>query len=565
MKRVIILTLLIKTMVVFIGSAQSISAEHLEYKVDSLVALQHSDGQPGGVIGILSGDDVVLKKSFGIKDLEQNKLVDENTLFDIASTSKHITAFAILMLEYQGKLNLDDNIIDYLPGFPGFEHEVTIRHLLQHTSGIPSTDVLRLFAGWSLDETWTHQDEIDLIKRYFHLNFKPNTKHVYSNAGYSLLATIVESVSGQRFAEFVEENIFMPLQMNSSVVYDEKYREKELAGAAIGYRKTGEGFTPFSTTDGFSYGSGNVFVSLDDMISWGKNIFSPDIISDNILEKISNPYNTLEDGDTINYTYGFYSRKYKGVRMVDHSGGSLGFRSQFMVFPDENLLVLMMLNNEGINSRQLAMGIVDLMLADKLVDEVDEERTVVEPDNKAIKPFEGIYRLPEGMELTFELERDTFWLKIPGQPKFQLFAGSENKFFLEAFNAQCTFLQDEDGKVNEMIWREGGKDYIAPRVEKPVPPTDKELAKYAGQFHQTELDAEYSVHFEEGTLTLYTPETFKKYLGFESVDLMHMRDDIFVAERWLGMIEFTRNGDGEIDGMVLRNVGRLQNLRFVKL
>ncbi len=565
MKKLIILTVLIKTIVVFIGNAQNISFESLDHKVDSLIALQHSEGQPGGVIGVLSEDNVVLKKSFGIKNLEQNKPVDENTLFDIASTAKQFTALAILMLEEQGKLNLDDDIIDYLPGFPGFEHKVTIRNLIHHTSGIPSTDVLRLFAGWSLDEKWTQQDEIELIQRYSHLNFEPNEKHVYSNAGYSLLATIVEEVSGVRFSEFLAENIFTPLEMNNSLVYDERYIKKELKGAAIGYRRTNDGFVPFSTTEDFNYGGGSVYTSLDDMVKWGQALFSSAILSENVIEKISYPYYTLNDGDTLIYTYGFYSREHKGIRMVDHSGGTLGFRSQFMIFPEENLLVFVLLNNEGINSRRLAMGIVDFLLGDKMVEEQVAQRTEIELDSEAIKPFEGIYRLPEGMELNFFLEKDTFWLSIPGSGTFQLFAESENEFFLKAFNAQSKFVKDVEGNVNEMIWREGGKDYISPRVEKPVPPTARELEKYAGKYHQTELDATYTVKFEDGTLIIYTPETFMKYLGFSSVGLNHMRDDIFVAERWLGMLEFTRNEEDKVNGLVLRNVGRLQNLRLVKL
>ncbi len=565
MKKVIILTVLIKTVVVFIGSAQNISAGNLEHKVDSLVAVQFSDGQPGGVIGVLSAEGVLLNKTFGIMDMERNSPVDNNTLFDIASTAKQFTVFAILMLEEQGRLGLDDDIIDYLPGFPGFEHTVTIRNLIQHTSGIPSTDVVRLFAGWSLDETWTQQDEIDLIQRYPFLNFDPNEKHVYSNAGYSLLAKIVESVSGQRFSEFLAENIFAPLGMNNSLVYDERYKEKELKGAAIGYRRAGENFVPFSTTEDFNYGGGSIYTSLDDMVKWGQALFSSAILNENVIEKISFPYNTLNNGDTLFYTYGFYSSKHKGIRMVDHSGGTLGFRSQFMIFPEEELLVFVLLNNESINSRRIAMGIVDLILGDKMVQEEVAQRTEIEPDSEVIKPFEGIYRLPEGMELTLHLEKDTFWLHIPGSGKFQLFAESENKFFLKEFDAQCTFLADSDGKVTEMIWTEGGKDYISPRVENPERPTKEELAKFAGRFHQPELDAGYSVNFEEGTLTLYTPETFMKYLGFDSVDLIHMRDDVFVAERWLGMIEFTRDDNDKVNGFIFRNVGRLQNMRLAKL
>jgi CubicO group peptidase (beta-lactamase class C family) len=535
--------------------------EDLPNRIDSLVAIHIDENHPGGAIGILSGTEPLFSKSYGIMDLEQKVNLNENSVFNIASVSKQFTAFAILMLESEGKLDLDDNIRRWLPDLPAYDYEITIRHLLQHTSGIASTDLLRLFAGLSFDEQWTHKDEYNLIKSYPQLNFTPGESHVYSNGGYSLLAQIVEQAGGMNFSAFMEEKVFHPLGMTRTFVLDDP--AKPLVNVAKGYTKEGDDFVRVSSDEDYSYGAGNIYSTMADMIKWGQNLLSAEAKNKTLLNRISNPYNTLSNGDTIGYTYGFYVRTHKGIKMVEHSGGVPGFRNQFMIFPDHGLLVILMFNNE-ISTRRLATDIVELLLADNLKEEIPKPQVAIDYDPELLRTFEGSFQMPDGMELTFNFEQDTFWLILPGDHKFQLFAESETRFFLKAFNAQCTFVISDGGDVNEMIWHQGGGDHKSLRVEDRVELTAGELAGYAGEYAHQELNAMYPIAFADGKLTLQPPYTFKKYLGFDSVELNHLNGDRFATDN-LGMLEFTRDDSGQLTGFVLASVGRLQNVRFIRL
>ena len=250
--------------------------------------------------------------------------------------------------------------------------------------------------------------------------------------------------------------------------------------------------------------------------------------------------------------------------MVEHSGGVPGFRNQFVIFPQEKLILIVMLNNESINSRRLANSIIDIVLKEKLQEEVQKPRQEIRLDTSVIEAYEGRYRLPDGMEMTFTMENDTFWLMLPGDQKFELFAESETKFFLKAFDAQCSFVKSSDGSVNSMIWHQGGKDYGSLRVEESNPLTSEQLCMYAGNYFHVDMNTNYPVLFAEEKLVVQMPETFKKYLGIDKMELNHVTGDKFATDR-LGMLEFTRNDKGEINGFLMMEMGRLQNVKFIKL
>jgi hypothetical protein len=232
-----------------------------------------------------------------------------------------------------------------------------------------------------------------------------------------------------------------------------------------------------------------------------------------------------------------------------------------MIFPDDNLIIILMFNNESINTRRLANGIADILLSDKIVEEITKPRIEVEYDPEKVLGFAGNYQMEDGMELAFEVKSDTFWLVLPDNARFQLFAENEYKFFLKVFDAQCTFVPAQDGEVNNMIWHQGGGDYKAIRVENKVLLSAEELARYAGRYYQKDLRVEYPLICENGKLSLSTPPTFLNYLGFDAVDLNHINGDKFLTNK-LGVLEFTRDENNHVNGFVLLDVGRLQNLRF---
>ncbi|MBW6480841.1 MAG: beta-lactamase family protein, partial [Bacteroidales bacterium] len=154
MKKLFITALLINIFLFNAIQAQTIQSNRLSEKIDSLMALRQKPDEPGGAVAVIYENKVLHRKAYGISDMEKGTKIDENTLFDLASLAKQFTAFSILLLEEQGKLNLDNDIRQYLPELPQYEYTITVRQLLQHTSGIASTDLLRLFGDIHLDVEW---------------------------------------------------------------------------------------------------------------------------------------------------------------------------------------------------------------------------------------------------------------------------------------------------------------------------------------------------------------------------------------------------------------------------
>jgi CubicO group peptidase (beta-lactamase class C family) len=148
-------------------------------KIDSLIKLSVTEGTPGCVVGIIKDGETLFKQMYGLANLDYRIPITDSTVFNLASVSKQFTAFLVLLLEKEEKLNLDDEIIKYIPELKNYGYPITIRQLIHHTSGIPSTDNLRLFAGLSLEMPWDVNDEFALIQSYQKLNFKPNEEQNY--------------------------------------------------------------------------------------------------------------------------------------------------------------------------------------------------------------------------------------------------------------------------------------------------------------------------------------------------------------------------------------------------
>lgn len=559
MKKLTLTIAIVKIMVLFTATTGISQSQNLTHRIDSLITTHQSQNLPGGAIAVLSSNSAIYKNCFGTMDVEHNLKVNENTLFDLASVAKQFTAFAIMLLEQEGKLNLDEDIKMYLTNLPDYEHKITIRHLLQHTSGVASTDWLRIMIGSSFDEVWSHNNEIKLLKQYSQLNFKPNTQHVYSNGGYSFLASIVEEVSGMAFGDFLNQRIFKPLGMETALV--NAYPSQKLVNNAHGYKiNEGEVVKVSSTTD-YSYGSGNIWASLNDMVKWGQNFFAPKVGNAEMINRITSKYNTLENGDSITYTYGFFVRKYKGIKVVEHQGGLPGFRNYFLLFPNDNLIIVASFNNESINARGIVNGIADILLADRVVEQPSKPRVEVDTNIDLAKRFAGTYELADGMELTFRVEQDTFWLVLPDQDKFQLFAEDDYNFFLKAFNAQCTFTKTENGEATQMAWHQSGRTFNGSRFGERVELSIEEIKQFAGRYIHRDLNMEYPITFNDGKLYVHTPSTFKKYFDIDKLELTHMSGDKFTTNR-LGTLVFTRDERNNVNGFVMPELGRLQNVRF---
>lgn len=533
---------------------------YVNQRIDSLISQWLPANAPGGAIAIVSGEKILYQKTFGMMSLEYQLPNSKHTLFNLASVSKHFTAFCILLLEKEGKLKLDDDIKLYLPELPDYKHSVTINQLIHHTSGIPSSDNLRLFAGLPFEAPWDADDEMDLISRYSKLNYKPDSEGNYSNSGYFLLAKIVEKVSGMSFSDFLTQRIFSPLDMNETFVYDSP--GKVLPGKATGHKKTNHSYTRMNTEGESVYGSTNIYTSINDISKWMQNLLNPAVGDKEMISKLFEPAHVLSTGYIINYTYGLNVRKYKGIRIADHSGYAMGFRSQIIFFPENDLSIITMCNNESIDNWSLACNVADWYLNDNFVPEKKTERKEIRLPDYVLKNYAGIYKMTNGMQLSFEVSNDTFLVSMPGQPKYIMRAESETEFFVDEYNARCSFELGSNGECEEIIWNQNNRQPKGMRVGNSGVITPADMQKYTGSYYNEPLDVSYPVINKDARLFMMIPKSFKIFYGIDrEISLEYIGKDRFLTEA-LGIIQFTRDSNHHINGFRIVDFGRVKNITF---
>lgn len=555
MKKTLILSLL------FIGSlGLKAQTTDLTNKIDSIVKINVSKETPGCVVGVIKDGKILYKNTYGMSNLDYRIPVSDSTLFNVASVSKQFTAYLVLLLEKEGKLNLDDSVQKYIPELKNYGHPVTIRQLLRHTSGIPSTDNLRLFAGLSLENQWDVEDEMAMINVYQRLNFKPNDEHIYSNAGYFLLARIIEKITGQSFSTCMSEKIFKPLNMKTATIYDTQ--GKVIHNRASGYKKTGDNFAEVNTSGESIYGSTNLYASVNDMINWSVNLTAMSLGGKQLVDRLFNPADKLNNGDTINYTYGLLVWKHRGLKIVDHGGFTMGFKAHITHIPEADYTIFVLSNNENTDPKDIAMKIVDWSLKDLLKPEINVEHKEIVLNTELYKLYQGSYAMSDGMVLKFENINDTLKLIIPGAPKFTMHPEKENEFFLKDFDAQCTFVRDNNGKVNEIVWHQNNQNPKGVRYTESKPLTENELQAFTGKFENPELNVTYPVSLTDNELNITLPRTFRMVNIETNIKLKHTSGDNFYGS--LGLIEFKRNKEEKVKGFVIKDVGRLRNIEFTK-
>jgi CubicO group peptidase (beta-lactamase class C family) len=531
--------------------------------VDSLMAKDIHPSTPGGVVGIIQDGKVIFKKAYGLANLDYQIPNGLETRFNLASVSKQFTAYGCLLLARDGKLDLDGDIHQYLPELPDYGVKITLRQLLHHTSGLTSTEILQLFAGTLFEKDWGMEEEFDMLLRYKKLNFKPNDEHVYCNSGYAVAARIIEKVSGQSLNDFLVQKVFNPLGMNHSEILDRK--GKIMANRATGYSKSDSVFVIKNTLSSSLVGPTNLYTTLEDMLLWDQYLLNPPSEEQDIVAKIMNPSDTFNNGDTIRYTYGFNIWKYKGRKIAEHGGYTQGFLARNVIFPNLDFAAVALFNTEKADIWNVTMQTADSLLKSKLVPEPKKVRVEAKIGPGVVANYAGIYALADGTRLPFEARNDTLWLVIPGAPKFRMVPESETEFFIKEFDAQCTYVRDSTGNVNQIVWHQSGQNPDGFRVKNQKALTVKEMAQYTGNYMQPVLEVVYPVRLEVEQLIIRVPSDFKNAIGIDrDVKLYHQGGDSFFTEK-LGIVEFTRGDKKRITGLTFKDVGRQRNIEFQKL
>ncbi len=308
----------------------------------------------GACVLVIDGGETVFKQGFGVASLESNMPCTPATNFRMGSVSKQFTATAILLLVDQGKLGLDTTLGDVFHESPPFWDDMTIHHLLTHTSGVPD-----YFVPGGLEFQLSDQDiltqQLDLKKP----RFSAGERWEYCNAGYVLLGLTVEQISGMAFHHFVDQQIFSPLGMDDSRIY---YRGRNgIPNRAYGHVREGEGWVlgDQSLTSALR-GDGSLYASLNDMEKWIYGVLGASVLSKDLHARQFAPH----DQSANRYGYGWFIDSYRGLRRVGHGGATRGFRTYLQIFPDERSAVLIQVNTESGGLRELAEQIMDVLLED---------------------------------------------------------------------------------------------------------------------------------------------------------------------------------------------------------
>ena len=310
--------------------------------IDRLLGTLDEKGKFNGVVLVSEHSKVIYKKGFGYADYEEKKPNRVESCFRLGSVTKQFTAMAIMILSDRGKLSYEDDIRKYLPTLP--YKGVTIRHLLVHTSGLP--DYMVLFKDkWDKEKLAYKEDVLRLLAEYHPpVDFAPGEKWEYSNTGYSLLACIVEKASGETFEEFMQKNIFEPLEMQNTVLATGQ-KDQPIKNRVYGYNSKFEN-TDYHYLNGI-LGDGGIYSTVDDVFKWDQGLYNAGLVRKSTMAEALTPYK-LNDGSTTG-DYGFGWRLYRRDKrdVIEHGGSWAGFRNLIRRDLKNRNAIIILSNNDS--------------------------------------------------------------------------------------------------------------------------------------------------------------------------------------------------------------------------
>lgn len=538
--------------------------------VDALFAKYDRTSGAGVAVGVYQAGQLRYAGGFGMAELENKVAITPDTVFPLSSVSKQFTAFAILLLSSEGKIDLDADVRTYLPYVPDFGQRITVRHLLLHTSGL--RDVWGMFWLAGIDAAQGGQSlALKMVQRQRALNFAPGSEHQYSNTGYVLLAEIVKAVSGQSLRAFTTARIFKPLRMGHTYFLDEAtelvprratsycWKYFYCQNEAQAWRRELGGTDVMGATGMYS--------TVGDLAKWAGNFTDP-VVGDRALIGEFTRLGRLDQGAPINYGFGLWHRTVAGHEAVMHDGANEGFRSIFVVVPKENFSVAI-LANTIMDVEELAAGVVSIYLGEQRLEPASLPK-VVAPDVATVAALEGHYQRIGQTHLMFERQGRQLVQRTSadGPPVPLLFradgtfdAGVEQRnsglYFRPVRNASGQVIALDQGTTGENPFTDAG----APMRHLRVPALDRgklDLNEFTGDYRSEELDTTVRLFIDNGSLML---ESFRLPT---SMALRPIYPDAFQGKRYFTQIVMQRGTDGRVAAL-LASSNSDRNVRFERM
>ena len=538
-------------------------AQSFEDSVDSLLAPYDRPDAPGLALGVIKNGRTLYAKGWGMADLEHKIPITPNSVFDVASVSKQFTGLAIAILESENKLNLEDPIKKHVAGLPDVFAPVRLRHLLHHTSGVRDWPGLFILEGRRFDDVISFHDILKLTRRQKDLSFSPGEMYTYSNTGYNLLARSVETITGNTFSSWVQQNILTPLEMHDSHVRDDlgklvRHRVRSYQGNKQG---------PFQNVGNqlMALGSSSLYSTVHDLLKWVHHFDHPEITQPAVIEKSMQP-GSLKQGASTGYAYGLGVGEYHGTKRISHSGGWAGFRTYLLYFPEFKLGVVVLSNWSGMNTSSIAYKTARLVLGNQLtpVQDSNSGKTSAHTFEYSEVSHEGWEKWSGPYTEADQTEPSVWLFNRNSQPWISLPDGTGVEL---TFNAPNTFFHPE--KKLKVTCTAGINDW--PRALTIQSPGWTGSAKegISSDFNRSELDDYTGVYYSPELLTHYRLEVSGKNLKAihqrrDPVTLKRFAKDRFTSQVWYwSKVNFDRGLTGKVTGLRITQ-GRNHNIGLIK-
>ena len=446
-KRLTIHCLFIALGLPVIGVSQTIAG--LSQQIDSLLS-SYQMHNPGVSLTISKHGQTIYHKHIGMANLEYGIPITDSTIFEAGSVSKQFTATAVLLLALEGKLNLDDSVKSYVPELPDYPQTITIRHLLNHTSGLKDWGALAGLGGWPRGtREYTNDLALGYISKQPTLNNVPGDEYIYSNSNYTLLTIITERVSGQKLTEFTKARFFEPLGMTNTSWRDD--HQQVVKGRATGYSWSKSRFTtnmPFENT----YGHASLLTTTKDLDRWNRSW--KDTPSGNTeLLKLRTETGILNAGTPITYASAVIVDDYLSHSRVYHTGSTAGYRALLTYYPAEDLSIAFLSNNENANVSDINKGLATIFFGREPADGIAENRKTDTATAQRLElpaDIAGYYESTEsGGAMQITISGDTVlatWKESSQRPLVLIQTGVDS-FQVATQQAAFVFKRDDAGAV----------------------------------------------------------------------------------------------------------------------
>jgi CubicO group peptidase (beta-lactamase class C family) len=499
---------------------------------------------PGCAVGIARGGSTLLERGYGMADLAGERPITPATILESGSVAKQFTATSILLLAKDGKLSLDDDARKYLPELPTYGRVITVRHLLTHTSGLREWSNLVDWQGWARGtRVHTNPDMVRLITAQQSLNYPVGDHYSYTNSGFLLLHAIVERVSGQTFAQFTRDRLFVPLGMTHTRWRDDFTRI--VPGLAQAYRRRADGWHLDMPTD-HVVGAGGLLTTVGDWLRWNEALTNKTLGAD-IANGLANRM-TLTSGLQIEYANGLMVGRYRGTTQLAHSGSTAGYSTYLARYPElGNLSIAVMCNAAGAGATAYTHALVDA-LAPELAAVAAPD--TVRIDQAALLAWRGVYEFSTDHHVA-TLDTAKGQMTVDGMPLralrdgSYLVGGQRVRFASDARGTRTLRAATADGDSLVATWR----------AASTWAPTSAELATLAGRYRSDEIANTVRVTVRDGHLVV------AKRDGVEETLTPTARD---AFESSSGAIWFTRDTKGRVTALHVGEA-RMWDLPFQRI